>query len=55
MLIFFDAQMDLEFGIFSSIETQKQSIWYKKFGSELYTKVPALTISVRRFYYMNIG
>ena len=38
----------------NSCKTQKQSIWYKKFGSELLTKVPAFAISVRRFYYMNI-
>jgi len=38
----------------NSCKTQKQSIWYKKFGSELLTKVPAFAISGRRFYYMSI-
>ena len=37
MLIFFDAQMDLEFGMFSSVEAQKQSISFQKIYPMIYT------------------
>ena len=36
MLIFFDAQMDLEFGMFSSVETQKQSISFQNLSYNLH-------------------
>ena len=36
-----------------TLDSQKQSIWYKNIVSELLTKVPLFAISVRRFYFMN--
>ena len=36
-----------------TLDSPKQSIWYKNIVSELLTKVPLFAISVRRFYFMN--